>query len=236
LAYTNFPSDTTTYASFQKTIEAEDFVRKNEKLLLEHSDGASFFIPAGGTADPSSYAYLKKKGYISNKPIDVRVNKTKENFIRQVATTGARQAWYQLSDEFNAKIAASPNPRERAKLRDELSTRKKGLLIAYPLLGVQVSPTAESNARRVEVIDDMKALLREGKAPNKELGETFAAMISEYERMQTGLKRAPGSSNAEDAYKRNLRADTKDIIFKLSQSSENAATFFNSVIDPLIGD
>jgi hypothetical protein len=236
LAYTNFGTEATTYASFQKTIEAENFVRKNEKLLIEHSDAGSFFIPAGGTADPNSYAYLKKKGYISNKPVDPRVSKGKENFIRQVATTGARQAYYQLNDEFNAKIANATSLDEKRKWREELSTRKKGLLIAYPLLGVQVSPTAESNARRVEVIDDMKALIREGKAPNKDLAETFGAMISEYDKMVSTLKRVQGSSDKADAFKRNLKADTKDILFKLSQSSDNAATFFNSVIDPLIGD
>jgi hypothetical protein len=236
LAYSNFGTDTTTYASFQKTIEAEAFVRKHEQLLLEHSDAGSFFIPTGGTADPNSYAYLKKKGYISNKPISPKVEKGKENFIREVATTGARQAYYQLRDEYNAKIAAATSVEEKRKWRDELSSRKKGLLIAYPLLGVQITPNAESNARRNEVIADMKSLLKQGKAPNKDLADTFGAMISEYEKMNATLLRVQGSSDKADAFKRALRADTKDILFKLSQSSENAATFFNSVLDPLIGE
>jgi hypothetical protein len=236
LAYTNFATESTTYASFRKTIEAEEFVRKNEKLLLEHSDAGSFFIPAGGTADINSYNYLKKKGYISNKPIDPRVEKGKENFIRQVATTGARQAYYALNDDYNAKIAAAQSMNERRYWRQELAIRKKGLLTAYPLLGVQVSPTAESNARRVEVIDDMKALLKSGKAPNKELGNTFTAMLAKYDEMESTLKRVVGSSDKADEFKRNLRADTKDILFQLSRNNENAATFFNSVLEPLIGE
>jgi hypothetical protein len=236
LAYTNFATESTTYASFRKTIEAEEFVRKNEKLLIEHSDAGSFFIPAGGTADINSYNYLKKKGYISNKPIDPRVEKGKENFIREVATTGARQAYYALNDDYNAKIAAAQSMNERRYWRQELAIRKKGLLIAYPLLGVQVSPTAESNARRVEVIDDMKSLLKSGKAPNKELGNTFTAMLAEYDKMESTLKRVVGSSDKADEFKRNLRADTKDILFQLSRNNENAATFFNSVLEPLIGE
>ena len=236
LAYTNFATEATTYSSFRKTIEAEDFVRKNEKLLLEHSDAGSFFIPAGGTADINSYNYLKKKGYISNKPIDPRVEKGKENFIREVATTGARQAYYALNDEYNAKIAAAQSMNEKRYWRQELAIRKKGLLTAYPLLGVQVSPTAESNARRVEVIDDMKALLKSGKAPDKKLGNTFAAMLEEYDRMQSTLSRVVGSSDKADEFKRNLRADTKDILFQLSRNNANAETFFTSVLDPLIGE
>lgn len=234
--YVNSATDTTTYASFRKTIEAENFVRKNEKLLIEHSDSASFFIPVGGTNDINAYSYLKKKGFISNKPLDPRVAKGKENFIREVATTEARQTYYALNDEYNAKIAAAGGPKERQYWRNELATRKDGLLIAYPLLGVQVSPTAESNARRIEVIDDMKALIRENKAPNKDLADIFAAMINEYEKMNSGLSTVKSSTRAADAYKKNLRADTKDVIFKLSQKSPNATTFFNSVIDPLIGE
>ena len=234
--YVTSASDTTTFASFQKTIEAEDFVRKNEKLLIEHSDAGSFFIPVSGKTDIDSYAYLKKKGFISNKPLDPRATKGKENFIREVATTEARQTFYALNDEYNAKIAAAGGPKERRYWSDELASRKKGLLIAYPLLAVQVSPTSESNARRVEVINDMKKLVRENKAPNKDLAETFTAMIDEYEKMNSILSTIKSSTRAADTYKKNLRADTKDIIFKLSQKSPNATTFFNSVIDPLLGD
>jgi hypothetical protein len=234
--YVTSATDTTTYASFQKTIEAENFVRKNQKLLVEHSDAGSFFIPVSGKTDINAYTYLKKKGFISNKPLDPKVATGKENFIRQVATSEARQTYYALNDEYNAKIAAAGGPKERQYWRNELTTRKNGLLIAYPLLGVQVSPTAESNARRIEVIDDMKALIRENKAPSKDLADTFASMINEYEKMNSSLSRVKSSTRAADAYKKNLRADTKDVIFKLSQSSPNATTFFNSVIDPLIGE
>jgi len=38
LAYTNTPTRATTFASFRKTIEAEKFVRTNQKFLIDHSD------------------------------------------------------------------------------------------------------------------------------------------------------------------------------------------------------
>ena len=237
LAYTNFGTEATTFADFRKTIEAEQFVRKNEKLLIDHADAGSFFIPAVGTEDPNAYAFLKKKGYISNKTLDPKVEKTKTNFIREVATTDARIAYYALVEEYNAKIAAAPSDTtEKRYWRDELARRKKGLLTAYPLLAVQIQPNPASNARRQEVIDDMKALIKEGRAPNKDLADTFSAMISEYEKMVSTKERVQGSSVAADEFKRNLKADAKDVIFKLSQSSENATVFYNSVIDPLIGD
>ena len=236
LAYTNFPTRSTTYASFQKTIEAEDFVRKNQKLLIEHTDAGSFFIPSGGTTDVASYSYLKKQGYISNKPLDPRVEKGKNNFIREVATAGARMAFYAISDEYNAKIAAEPTIAGRRYWRNELDVRKKGLFAAYPLLALQVTPNAESNKRRVEVINDMRSLLSSGKSPNKELGDTFGAMLSEFDKMNNTLQRVVGSSDNANEFKKNLRADSRDIILKIAQDNENAKTFFYSVIEPLIGD
>jgi hypothetical protein len=236
LAYTNFATDTTTFAAFRKTIEAEKFVRANEKLLTEHADAGSFFIPVSGQTDLNSYAYLKQKGYISNKPLNPKVAQGKENFIRQVATTGARMAFYQLTDEYNAKIAAAQSLNERRYWRQELDIRKKGLLTAYPLLALQVTPNEESNKRRIEVISDMKSLLSSNKAPDKDLADTFGAMLREYDNMNSTLQRVVGSSDKANEFKKNLRSDTRETILQLAKSSDNATTFFYSVLEPLIGD
>jgi hypothetical protein len=236
LAYTNFATDTTTFAAFRKTIEAEKFVRNNEQLLLEHADAGSFFIPVSGQTDLNSYAYLKQKGYISNKPLNPKVAQGKENFIRQVATTGARMAFYALNDEYNAKIAAAQSLNERRYWRQELDIRKKGLLTAYPLLALQVTPNEESNKRRVEVISDMKSLLASNKAPDKDLADTFGAMLREYDNMNSTLQRVVGSSDKANEFKKNLRSDTRETLLQLAKSSDNATTFFYSVLEPLIGD
>lgn len=236
LAYTNFATEATTFASFRKTIEAENFVRKNQKLLIDHADAGSFFIPVSGETDLNSYSYLKKKGYISNKPLDPRVNNGKENFIRQVATTQAEMAYYKITDEMNAKIAASQSLDERRYWRNELDVRRKGLLVAYPLLAVQVTPDAETNKRRVEVISDMKSLIASGKAPNKDLADTFAAMIERYDNMNATLNRVVGSSDKANEYKKFVREDAQEVIRKIAESSDNATTFFYSVLKPLIGD
>jgi hypothetical protein len=158
LVYTNFARDTAGFSEFRKTIEAENFVRKNEQLLIDYRDAGSFFIPVSGTTDLSSYSYLKSKGYISNQPLNPAVEQSKQNFIREAATSAARLAYYALRDEFTPKIQAATNPNEKRYYREQLSTRQKGLLTAYPLLGVQVTPTPESDKRRVEVIDNMKKL------------------------------------------------------------------------------
>ena len=235
LAYTNFGTNTTTLAAFRKTIEAEDFVRKNQKFLIEHADAGSFFIPVTGTTDINSYSYLKKQGYISNKPLNPKVAQGKENFIREVATAGARMSFYEITDKYNALIAAAQSMNERRYWRNELDIRKKGLFTAYPLLALQVTPNSESDKRRMEVISDMKSLLESNKAPNKDLADTFGAMIGEYDKMNATLERVVGSSDNANEFKRSLREDTREVIQKLADSSDNATTFFYSVLEPLIG-
>jgi hypothetical protein len=236
LAYTNFPTKTGTLADFRKTIEAENFVRNNENFLIKHSEAGAFFIPVSGETDLDSYSYLKKKGYILNQPLNPKVESSKENFIREVATTEARIAYYALNDEMNAKIAASQSMDEKRYWRNEFATRKNGLFTAYPLLRVQVSPTSDSNAKRIEYINDMKLIIREGTAPDKDLSNQFGAMISEYEKMNGILNRVVGSSDRASEFKKNLKSDTKDVLLTIAEKSDNARTFYYSVIEPLIGD
>jgi hypothetical protein len=236
LAYTNFATKSGTLASFRKTIEAENFVRKNEDFLVKHSEAGSFFIPVAGETDYNSYSYLKKNGYILNQPLNPKAESSRENFIREVATTEARIAYYDLLDRMNAKIDASQSASERRYWREQLATQKKGLFTAYPLLQVQVSPSADSNAKRVEYIDDMKSILRDNTAPDKELANQFGALISEYEKMNSILNRVVGSSDQANEFKKNLKSDTKDVLLNIAQKSDNARTFYYSVIEPLIGD
>jgi hypothetical protein len=236
LAYTNFPTKSGTLASFRKTIQAENFVRKNEDFLAKHSEAGSFFIPVSGETDYDSYSYLKKNGYILNQPLNPKAESSKENFIREVATTEARIAYYNLLDRMNAKIDASQSASEKRYWREQLATQKDGLFIAYPLLQVQVSPTADGNAKRIEYIDDMKLIIRNNTAPDKELANQFAALISEYEKMNSVLNRVVGSSDQANEFKKNLRSDTKDVLLNIAQKSDNARTFYYSVIEPLIGE
>jgi hypothetical protein len=238
LAYTEFQTESTTFANFRKTIEAEKFVRDNEKLLIDHADAGSFFIPTGGTEDIGAYIELKKKGYISNKKLDPRVENGKNNFIRQVATKDATIAYYDLKEKYDKLIAEAPRGSVlKRAYRNKWENVKNAMTTAYPLLAEQLNPTT-SNPRREEVIEDMRRLIGENRAPNKELANTFAAMISEYDKMIStkNILTVSGSSLRVDALKKQLKEDTKDIMTELIKNNENAQTFYRSVIEPLIGD
>jgi hypothetical protein len=82
----------------------------------------------------------------------------------------------------------------------------------------------------------MKSIIREDSAPDKDLANQFGAMISEYEKMNAILNRVVGSSDNANEFKKNLRSDTKDVLLTIAEKSDNARTFYYSVIEPLIGD
>ena len=238
LAYTEFQTESVTFANFRKTIEAEKFIRDNEQLLIDYADSASFFIPTGGTEDIGAYTELKKKGYISNKAVDPRVENTKSNFIRQVATKDATIEYYKLKEKYDKLIAEAPRGSGKKKYyREKWDSIKNGMKKAYPLLGEQLNPST-SNERRKEVVQSMRKLISANKAPDKKLANTFAAIVSEYDKMVLLDKTLSdiSSSTGIDLARKQLREDTKDIMANLIKDNENAETFYRSVIEPLIGD
>ena len=229
LAYTVSATESDTRATWRKSFEAIDFIKNNESLMKQHKQGTSFFIPISGAGDLEAYSYLKKQGYVKNKDLD--------DFVREVSTAAARNNFYAISDEYNNKINSAPNPQTKQALRNELKKLKEGMYIAYPLLRESVQPTDSGNALKIEALDDLRTVLRNNLAPDKKLGEIFSAMISEYDNMNTQIKRAGNNkSNAANAYRQNAKDDAREVLLKLSEGNENARALFNIILDPLIGE
>jgi len=228
LAYTVSATDAGTQADFRKSIQAADFVRKNSDLMLDHREGAAFFIPISGNGDLESYAFLKREGVVKNKELEI--------FLRQVATAGARQEYFTMNDDYNERIATAPNPVVKRVLREELANRKKGMLAVYPLLAVSISPDPAGKAKLTEALGDLRLLISEGKAPDKKLGNIFSAMISEYDRTQVIIQQNSGSATIQELRRKQAKEDLRDILVNLSSKNENAAALFNIIFDPLIGE
>ena len=225
LAFTVSGTDAEVQANFQKTYEAADFVKNNKKLFLEHKEGASFFIPINGTNDYQSYNYLKSNGFLKNKNV--------EDYIYQIATANVRKAYYAITDEFNAKIAATNDPTYKAYLRQDLTERQRAFKTTYPLLPKALGQG--ETVDKVNALNDLRDVIVSGKAPKKDLATKFYAMISAYdayERKTNGL----GSSGNDSNYKNYLQADLKDTLVTLAGTDPNAQSLYNTLLEPLIGD
>ena len=229
LAYTVSATESDTRATWRKSFEAVDFIKNNESLMKKHKQGTSFFIPISGAGDLEAYSYLKKQGYVNNKDLD--------DFVREVSTAAARNSYYGIKDEYNQKILSAPNPTVKAALRDDFRKIKEGMYIAYPLLRESIQPSDSGDALKIEALDDLRTVLRNNLAPNKELGDILASMISEYDNMNAQIKRAGDSqTDKAKAYRRNAKDDAKEMLLKLSEKNENARALFNIILDPLIGE
>ena len=225
LAFTVSGTDADVQANFQKTYEAADFVKKNKKLFLDHKEGASFFIPINGTNDYQSYNYLKESGFLKNKDV--------EDYIYQIATANVRKAYYAITDEANAKIAASNDPDYKAYLRKDLTEKQRAFKTTYPMLPKALGQG--DNVDKVNALNDLRDVIVSGKAPKKDLAKTFYAMITAYdayERKTSGL----GSSGNDRNIKNFLQADLKDVLVTLAGTDPNAQSLYNTLLEPLIGD
>lgn len=229
LAYTVSATDSDLQANFRKTFEAAEFVKNNKQLMREHKQGAAFFIPTSGTNDIDSYMYLKSEGYVKNKDV--------ERYFREVATVAAKQEYYAVKDKYEAAIAAQPmGSPYRSVLRKQKEDIQAGMFVAYPLLEEAVAPTRASLQLKKEALESLRTIIRDGKSPDKKLGQIFQAMILEYDKLKDTLDKVQGQTRAANAYRKDIKTNSRAVLVELSKTNANANALYTVLLDPLIGE
>lgn len=225
LVFTVSPTTAGTEANFQKSFEAAEFVKKNDKLFLEHKQGAAFFIPITGASDIQSYQYLKSNGFVKNKQI--------EDYLVQVATAEARKQYYAVSDNWNSKIAGSNDPDYKKYCRFKLQEQQQQLKKIFPLLPLALS--GGDVVKTQNALDDLREVILTNKAPDKKLAKTFMSMITMYDDYKKKTE-ALGNSRNDSNYKKFLKDDTKDKLVTISDKNPSAQAVYWTLLEPLIGD
>jgi hypothetical protein len=225
LVFTVSPTTAGTEANFQKSFEAAEFVKKNNKLFLEHKQGAAFFIPITGASDIQSYQYLKSNGFVKNKQI--------EDYLVQVATAEARKQYYAVSDSWNSKIAGSNDPNYKKYARFKLGEQQQQLKNIFPLLPLALS--GGDIVKTQNALDDLREVILTNQAPDKELAKTFMSMITMYDDYKKKTE-ALGNERNDSNYKKFLKDDTKDNLVKISGGNPSAQAVYWTLLEPLIGE
>jgi hypothetical protein len=228
LVFTTAKTSAGTEANFQKTYQAAQFVKSNKQLMLEHKQGASFFIPISGTSDYESYAYLKAQGLVKNKPL--------EDFLLEASTAQARKTYYELSDSYNEKIANATNPMNKKYYREQLTMAQGGLKVAYPLLNTYLGSQPGSARSKQDALDDLREVIYSGKAPDKQLSQTYSAMIGTYDAAQAQIRASQGSSSLMEMRRKEIKADLKDTLVTIAKDNANAQSLYWIIFDSLIGE
>jgi hypothetical protein len=222
------PTTAGTEFNFQKTYEAAQFVKDNKQLMLEHKQGASFFIPITGTKDYESYAYLKAQKLVKNKDV--------EDFLLEAATSEARKKYYEISDDYNARIAATNDVMQKRQLRQQLQLNQNTLKIVYPMLNTYLSTNTNSTTLKTNALNDLREVILTGKAPNAELSKTYSVMLYHYDKGMAVIDSNSGSSGLDKFNRKQARDDLKDILVSVAQGNPNAQNLYWTILEPLIGE
>lgn len=226
--YTVPKTTSKTEASFQKSYEAAKFVRENKDLINNHKQAAAFFIPITGTNDLQSYSYLKSQGFVKNKQL--------EDYLREVSTAESRQKYNTRRDYYDSLVQESPNIGTKRYYRSKWKEEQTFFKNAYPLLAKQLEMNEGYKALKNEALDDLRKVVSEGLAPNKELGTIFQSMILTYDNAMTRVSGIQGSSNIADATKKLIKSDLSEFLRTLAGTNPNAISLYYNIFDPLIGD
>jgi hypothetical protein len=226
--YTVPKTTSKTEASFQKSYEAAQFVRDNKDLINNHKQAASFFIPINGTNDLESYSYLKSQGFVKNKQL--------EEYLREASTAEARQKYNTRRDYYDSLIQENPSIGVKRYYRNLWKQEQTFFKNSYPLLARQLEMNEGYKSLKTEALNDLRKVVDNGLAPNKELGTLFKSMIMQYDNAQAQISGIQGSTNRADAYKKLIKSDLKDFLRTLAGSDPNAISLYWNIFEPLIGD
>jgi len=221
-------TDTGTIASFQKTLEAADFVRNNKDLVLNNKQAAAFFVPVNGKNDLAAYSYLKSEGFIKNKDL--------EDFLRQASVASGKQQYTVRKEFYDDAISNSDSVQGRKDLRDQWAIEKNAFMKQYPLLAAELYPPESVVAMKKEALDDLRDVVYNGKSPDKALGEIFATMIYKYDEYQAGVDSIQGSSQSDADRKRMMKDDIREFLKVTAGENPNAVSLYWSLFDGLIGE
>jgi hypothetical protein len=226
--YTVAKTTSNTEASFRKTYEAAEFVKKNVDLVKNNKQAASFFIPINGTNDLDAYTYLKSQGFVKNKQL--------EDFLREASTADARQQYNTRKDLYDQTILETPDTGKRRYLREQWKLESDFFKQSYPLLRMQLERNDGYVASKVEALDDLRNVVYSGKAPDKKLADVFAAMILQYDNGKAQLDSITGRTDYDNGYKKAVKADLKDILLQLAGNNPNARSLYWNLFETLIGE
>ncbi len=221
-------TETGTEASFQKTMEAADFVKNNKDFILYHKQAASFFVPVTGQNDIGAYSYLKSEGFIKNKDL--------EDFLRQAASAEGRQKYNVRKEFYDDAITKSDSVQGRKELRQKWDVEKNAFMKQYPLLAAELGDVKAYKALKIEALNDLRSVVYNGLSPDKDLANTFATMIYKYDEFQASVDAIQGSSQSDADRKRMMKDDIREFLKATAGTNPNAVSLYWNIFDGLIGE
>jgi hypothetical protein len=156
--------------------------------------------------------------------------------LREASTAEARQKYNTRRDYYDSLIQENPSIGVKRYYRNLWKQEQTFFKNSYPLLARQLEMNEGYKSLKTEALNDLRKVVDNGLAPNKELGTLFKSMIMQYDNAQAQISGIQGSTNRADAYKKLIKSDLKDFLRTLAGSDPNAISLYWNIFEPLIGD
>lgn len=226
LAYTIGETDAKRVATVKKTKEAGEWVRENRELIKEFPEGSAFFVPFAGEFGFDEYQFLKREGYIEALPI--------ESYLKEVQIADQFFEYRQLKKQYEDTIESQVAPTLKTYYRQEWATVRDEYLINKPLL-VESLQDFESPQRYENAYNDLRQIIKTGKAPENSLTNKYRKMIDIYENMNAAQVLISDNTAFQRRERERLRTEAMADIEKIAAGDAQAEAAVRVLFRRLIG-
>lgn len=170
------------------TAKSAAWMESNLGFMKQYSNVASYFIP-------SDTGQFSDAAYRSQLELGIRQRKTPAEFYNTARITSAEQVYYPQYDNYQAALAQTSDPAQRASMKQQWSlwtTQFKG---ANPLFGEKVSNFEDARAVAGDQLRNLKEMVAKNQVPNG-WGGNVSTMLNIYNSYESWK----GEHKGTDAY------------------------------------
>lgn len=225
LPYSIAESQATVAAQLKSGKQAQAFIEQNKSLFSTYREGAAFLMPMDEEFTFDSYKVLKNNGLYESKLVG--------DFLKEVAVAGDKAVYYMQKKNYEATLAATPFEWEKKQMAEQWTGWSKLYLGARPLLKERLQQSgAVSKTRATAVLSEVEQMLADPsvrvQARTRSGLKQMLDLYYQYQKVQDYDGTIGGNMN--QMVRDGLVGQMQD----LANLSPNVASFFTTVISPLI--
>lgn len=213
--------------------ETETWLKANSDLVERFPTASTFLAPIDGQFSSDTLRWLESMGF--------KQSKLNEDFALEVMTQEGFAKYSATRKDYLDYLAEAETPAERKELDAQWATARDSLYARYPLLQTRMSGGQKYSAYRESLVAETRLMLDFIYSPagaSVEKSETVRAvdrMQATFDDAMDRISQITGSTDAEDALKRNTRAEARAALEAIASEVPSARPYFENVLDDLIG-
>jgi hypothetical protein len=229
MPYTISESEPKTIAVVKAVSGATEWIDKNQALLKQYPEAASFLIPKVGDFDFNAYKALYKSG--------LKQSKTLYDFLRQVQTSRDETFYYQQKDAYEAQLATTYGEYGKKLLNDQWTTWSDEFKKARPMLQEELGSGAGRQIQRLRALQDMTDMLNDKSVTvEPETRGKLKQMLDKYNSYVYSRDLITNNTSTSLAYKDLLKQNIKAELQQIAGDNPNAMDAYTSLFARLIRD